>query len=368
MTMPDTAVNDPRWLQVLARDKQADGRFVYAVRTTGIYCRPSCPSRRAHPDHVVFFATVAEAAAAGYRACQRCRPDGDSDQQQWAARITAACRQLEHAETEPTLHQLAAQAGVSPWHFHRRFRALTGFTPRAYAAARRGQRVRDALPQAASVTEALYGAGYGSSGRFYAASEAQLGMTPGQFRRGGQGEQLWFAVGECSLGSVLVAQSARGVCAILLGDDPQALVRQMEACFPQAEFRGADQGFEQGVAQVIGLIDHPQTGLTLPLDIRGTLFQQRVWQALRAIPPGSTLSYREIAARIGAPAAVRAVAGACAANRLAVAIPCHRVVKQDGSLSGYRWGVERKRALLLKERAAEKEEHVPDADDHAGSV
>lgn len=368
MTLIDAITDDPRWLQLAARDKQADGRFVYAVCTTGIYCRPSCPSRRAKPENVLFFATAAEAAAAGYRACQRCRPDGASDQQLWAARITAACRLLKSAETEPSLHELAAQAGVSAYHFHRRFRVLTGLTPRAYAAARRGQRLREQLPQAASVTEALYGAGYGSSGCFYAASGAQLGMTPGQARRGAPGERLWFAVGECTLGPVLVAQSARGVCAILLGAEPQALVQEMQARFPRAEFCGAVPGFEQTVAQVIGLIDHPQAGLDLPLDIRGTLFQQRVWQALCAIPPGQTLSYREVAARIGAPSAVRAVAGACAANLLAVAIPCHRVVRQDGTLSGYRWGVERKQALLQKERAADDEEIAIDADDHTGSV
>lgn len=359
-TLPIT--EDPRWAQLLARDPQAT--FVYAVRTTGIYCRPACPSRRARPEHVTFFADAGEAQAAGYRPCRRCRPEAESEQQRWAARITHACRQLEEGDP-PTLAALAADAGVTPWHFHRRFRALTGVTPRAYAAARRAERLRDGLPQAASVTEAIYAAGYGSSSRFYAASPAALGMAPQHFRRGGQGERITFAVGECSLGALLVAQSDRGLCAILLDASPEALVQQLQDRFPRAELAAAGPAFAQVMAQVAGLMDQPQAGLPLPLDIRGTLFQQRVWQALCAIPPGTTVSYRALATQIGMPSAVRAVALACAANPLAVAIPCHRVVRQDGALSGYRWGVERKRALLQREGALHDEEQVEDA---SGSV
>jgi AraC family transcriptional regulator of adaptative response/methylated-DNA-[protein]-cysteine methyltransferase len=258
---------------------------------------------------------------------------------------------IEAAETVPSLNELAAAAVMSRFHFHRVFKAITGVTPKGYASARRAARVRRELAGSRTVTEAIYDAGFNSSGRFYAQSSEILGMTPGEFRGGGIGSAIRFAVGECSLGSILVAATDKGVCAILLGDDPDALVRDLQDRFPRAELTGGDREFEATVAKVLSFVEAPALGLELPLDVRGTAFQQRVWQALRAIPAGSTATYSEIAGRIGAPKSVRAVAQACAANAIAVAIPCHRVVRHDGGLSGYRWGVERKRALLDREGA-----------------
>jgi AraC family transcriptional regulator, regulatory protein of adaptative response / methylated-DNA-[protein]-cysteine methyltransferase len=343
---------DPRWDAVVARDRAADGRFVYAVATTGVYCRPSCAARRPNPRNVTFHATTADAIRAGFRPCKRCRPDGPPLEQRRAALVADACRLIERAETAPRLGALARRAGLSVFHFHRVFKSVTGVTPKAYAAARRRQRVRGALKRRATVTEAIFEAGFNSGGRFYAASERMLGMTPTDFRAGGAHAQIRFAVGECSLGSIAVAASERGVCAILLGDDPDALVADLQRRFPRASFVGGDRAFERTVARVVGLIDNPGTGLDLPLDVRGTAFQQRVWDALRAVPPGSTTTYAAVAARIGAPGAARGVARACAANPIAVAIPCHRVIRQDGGLAGYRWGVERKAALLKKEGVA----------------
>ncbi|MFN3323321.1 MAG: bifunctional DNA-binding transcriptional regulator/O6-methylguanine-DNA methyltransferase Ada [Bryobacteraceae bacterium] len=267
-----------------------------------------------------------------------------------AERIAAVCRLIENAEVPPALETMARHAGLSASHFHRLFKAATGVTPRQYAAAHRAARVRTALAARANVTEAIYDAGFNSTGRFYDTAQDVLGMKPSEFRAGGAGQEIRFAVGECSLGSILVAQSARGICAILLGDDPDALVRDLEGRFPRADLIGGDERFERLVAQVVGFVEEPALGLDLPLDIRGTAFQQRVWEALRKIPAGGTVSYAEIAKRIGAPRSARAVARACAANPLAVAIPCHRVVRRDGVVSGYRWGVERKRALLEREQ------------------
>jgi AraC family transcriptional regulator of adaptative response/methylated-DNA-[protein]-cysteine methyltransferase len=340
---------DPRWPAVRTRDAAADGRFVYSVRTTGVYCRPSCPARPARPENIAFHADPAAAEVAGFRPCKRCRPDGEGIAARQAAIVAALCRHMDESEQVPNLDELAARAGWSPFHLHRVFKAITGVTPRAYASAQRGGRVRQQLQSGASVTDALYGAGYGSGGRFYAESDRRLGMTPGRFRAGGDGSTIRFALGQCTLGAILVAQSERGLCAITLGDDADALLRELQDCFPRARLIGGDADFEALVARVVGLVEAPRLGLDLPLDVRGTAFQQRVWQALREIPPGSTASYAEIAQRIGTPKAVRAVAQACAANVLAVAIPCHRVVRQDGALSGYRWGVERKRTLLARE-------------------
>ncbi|MBV6424246.1 MAG: Bifunctional transcriptional activator/DNA repair enzyme Ada [Steroidobacteraceae bacterium] len=347
--MTPATINDPRWTAIVARDKAADGRFVYGVRTTGVYCRPSCPSRRARPENVRLFDTREAAERAGFRACRRCRPDAQSPAAEQAARIAAACRQIEAADEAPSLAALAAAAGVSPFHFHRTFKAVTGVTPKQYAAARRSERLRRELARSGSVTEAIYGAGYNSNGRYYADADGMLGMTASDYRAGGTHTAMHFAVGECSLGAILVAASARGICAILLGDDPAALTRELQDQFPKAELIGGDADFERVVARVVGFVEAPALGLDLPLDVRGTTFQRRVWQALRDIPPGATASYREIAERIGAPKAVRAVGQACGANHLAVAIPCHRVVRTDGDLSGYRWGIERKRRLLARE-------------------
>ena len=268
-----------------------------------------------------------------------------------AALVAQACRRIEASEQPPSLDDLAMHAGLSPFHFHRVFKAATGLTPKAYAQAHRAQAVREGLakPQA-RVTDALFDAGYNASSRFYENADAMLGMTPRQFRDGGVDARIEFAIGQSSLGAILVARSQRGVCAISLGDDPDALLRELQDRFPRAELIGGDAGFERLVAQVVGLIEQPGIGIDLPLDVRGTAFQQRVWDALRKIPAGQTASYTQIAQRIGAPKSVRAVAQACASNTLAVAIPCHRVVRSDGALSGYRWGVERKRELLARER------------------
>jgi AraC family transcriptional regulator of adaptative response/methylated-DNA-[protein]-cysteine methyltransferase len=343
---------DPRWAAVVARSAAADGTFYYSVRTTGVYCRPSCPARVARPENVRFHSTREDAERAGFRACRRCKPDQPSVAEQHAAMVTRACRLIETSQTLPSLEELARAAGVSTFHFHRVFRSVTGVTPRAYAAAHRGARVRRELGRTPSVTAAIYESGYSSNGRFYDESPRVLGMTPTVYRAGGANAEIRFAVGECTLGSILVARSERGVCAILLGDDPDALARQLQDRFPRATLIGGDAEFEELVSRVVGFVEAPGLGLDLPLDVRGTAFQQRVWQALREIPPGRTASYGEIASRIGMPGAARAVAAACAANPLAVAIPCHRVIRNDGGLSGYRWGVERKRALLRREASA----------------
>ncbi len=344
-----TTLADPRWAALQARDARADGSFFYSVRTTGVYCRPSCGARQARAENVAFHATAAAAERAGFRPCKRCRPDQISLAQQHAVMVTAACRAIEQAETTPALEQLAQPSGLSPSHFHRVFKAVTGVTPKQYAMAYRSARVRKELARSATVTEAIFDAGYHASSRFYEQANQVLGMTPSNYRAGGADSAIRFAIGECSLGAILVAQSERGVCAILLGDEPDALARDLQDRFPRALLVGDDPGYERLVAQVIGFVDAPEVGLDLPLDVRGTAFQQRVWQALREIPVGRTASYGEIAQRIGQPDAARAVARACASNTLAVAIPCHRVVRNDGNLSGYRWGVERKRALLERE-------------------
>jgi AraC family transcriptional regulator of adaptative response/methylated-DNA-[protein]-cysteine methyltransferase len=338
-----------RWAAVTGREREADGRFFYGVRTTGIYCRPSCPSRAAHRKNVVFFDTSAEAAAAGFRACKRCRPDDVSAGERYAALVVQACRLIESADQPPNLEDLARSVGLSKHHFHRIFRKIAGVTPKAYALAHRDRKVRDGLKSKRSVTEVIYGAGFNSSGRFYEKSDAVLGMTPTKRRTGGMGETIRFALGECSLGTILVGATGKGVCSILLGDTPEELLQMFQEQFPRAELVGGEAGFDAWVAQVVACIDAPGSGLKLPLDIRGTAFQQRVWQALGKIPVGQTASYAAIAREIGAPKSVRAVAQACAANKLAVLIPCHRVVRSDGGLSGYRWGVERKRALLDRE-------------------
>jgi AraC family transcriptional regulator of adaptative response/methylated-DNA-[protein]-cysteine methyltransferase len=343
--------DDERFDAVVRRDPAADGTFYYSVRTTGVYCRPSCAARQARRENVRVHQTRDEAEAAGFRPCKRCRPNEAALVERQASAVAIACRTIEEAEELPSLDDLAEASGMSRFYFHRVFRALTGVTPKAYADAHRGQRVRDELTRSATVTEAIYGAGFNSNGRFYAASADLLGMTPTSFRDGGSGASIRFAVGECWLGSILVAATDRGVCAIRFGDDPAALVRGLQDAFPRARLIGGDKDFEELVAKVVGFVERPEQGLDLPLDVRGTAFQHQVWHALREIPAGSTASYREIATRIGRPKAMRAVAQACGANPIAVAIPCHRVVRTDGALSGYRWGVDRKRALLDREQA-----------------
>jgi AraC family transcriptional regulator of adaptative response/methylated-DNA-[protein]-cysteine methyltransferase len=346
------STDDPRWQALLSRDASQDGRFFYAVKTTGVYCRPGCSSRLPKPVNVAFYDSCESAEAAGYRPCLRCKPRGAPLSVRQSELVAEACRAIEAADEAPTLDELSEQAGLSPFHFHRIFKAVTGVTPKAYADAHRARKMRAELDGASSVTDAIYGAGFNSSGRFYAASDSRLGMTPSKWRKGGAETEIRFAIGQCSLGAILVAQSGRGICAILLGDDPQTLVRDLEDRFPKATLIGGDAVFEELVAKVVGFVEAPNLGLDLPLDVRGTAFQERVWQALRDIPAGQTVSYSELAERIGEPKAVRAVAGACAANKIAVAIPCHRVVRTDGSLSGYRWGVERKATLLAREKRA----------------
>jgi AraC family transcriptional regulator of adaptative response/methylated-DNA-[protein]-cysteine methyltransferase len=341
--------DDERWAAVKERRASADGAFYYSVRTTGIYCCPSCPSRRPRRENVAFQATPQEAERLGFRPCRRCRPNEPTRSSRYEAAVDAACRLIDSAEEPPTLAQLAQAVGMSRFHFHRVFRAVMGITPKAYASARRANRVREALPKRSTVTEAVYDAGFNSGGRFYAAASAELGMRPVAFRTGGAGERIRFAVGECSLGSILVAATERGVCAVEFGNDPNALVHGLERRFPRAQLVGGDPAFEQTVADVVSLVERPTVGARLPLDVRGTAFQRRVWQALRRTAPGSTVSYTDIAKHIGMPNSVRAVARACASNPTAVIIPCHRVVRKDGSLSGYKWGIERKRTLLERE-------------------
>jgi AraC family transcriptional regulator of adaptative response/methylated-DNA-[protein]-cysteine methyltransferase len=345
------ATDDQRWAAVTNRDRAAEGCFVYSVRTTGVYCRPGCGARLPRRENVAFHASPIDAEAAGFRACLRCKPDAAMSDDAQTKAVARACRYIEAAEEPPHLEALAKIAGQSPSHFHRVFKSVTGVTPKAYADAHRGRRVRDELKRAGSVTEAIYSAGFNSNGRFYAASESLLGMTPSGFRQGGTGTIIRFAVGQCSLGAILVAATDKGICAINLGDDADELVRGLQDSFPKAQLVGGDRKFEALVASAVGFVEDAQSEIRLPLDVHGTAFQQRVWQALRDIPSGRTASYREIAEKIGQPEAVRAVAQACGANRIAIAIPCHRVVRTDGSLSGYRWGVERKRRLLAREAA-----------------
>ncbi len=342
---------DPRWAKVVARDPAGDGKFVYSVATTGVYCRPSCAARLANPANVRFHDTPAAARAAGFRACKRCKPDLGAAAPH-AAKVAEAARRIAMGEEMPSLTSLAKKAGLSPFHFHRVFKTVTGLTPKDYAAAHRGSKVRAGLRQSGSVTQAIYDAGYNSGSRFYEKSKALLGMTPSRYRAGGADEEIRFAIAQTSLGALLVAASDKGICAILLGEDPEKLLRDLQDQFARARLVGGDAKFEKLVAKVVGLVEHPDRGLDLPLDIRGTAFQQRVWKALTAIPAGETRSYAEIARKIGKPKAVRAVAQACATNKLAIAIPCHRVVKTDGGLSGYRWGVARKQELLAREEAA----------------
>lgn len=347
-----SAAIDQRWRAVCERDARQDGAFVYGVATTGIYCRPSCVARKPLRRNVRFFSDGAQAQAAGFRACLRCRPDALT---QAAALVARACRLIAEADETPDVAALAQALSVSVTHFHRVFRKATGLTPHAYAAGVRAERARQALHAGQSVTEAAFEAGFRSASRFHAQSQAMLGMPARRFRAGGAGEQIRFALAECALGALLVAASSQGVCAIALGDTPEELLRELQENFGRAELVGDDRGFGDWIARIVAFVEAPAQGLELPLDLRGTAFQLRVWACLRAIPPGQTLTYSDVAQRIGAPAAVRAVASACAANRLALAVPCHRVVRLDGSLSGYRWGLARKHELLVRETAGPKD-------------
>lgn len=338
-----------RWDAVVARDRAARDAFRYAVCTTGVYCRPGCASRLPRRDNVEFFDTPAAAERAGYRPCRRCRPQDDGGHDPRHETIAAACRRLEREQPPPAAAELAAAAGLSRWHFQRRFKALVGLTPKQYADALRDGRLRAALLHGTSVTEAIYAAGFGSGSRVYERADARLGMTPGRYRAGGAGITLRCATAPSTLGTVGVAASDRGIAAIELADDAQAAMACIRARFPRADLRRGDQALADLVRRVVALVEAPAADAAVPLDIRGTAFQQRVWRALAAIPPGCTASYAEIARRIGRPTAVRAVGRAIAANPLAVAVPCHRAVRADGSPGGYRWGAARKRRLLARE-------------------
>ncbi|XGV95029.1 MAG: bifunctional DNA-binding transcriptional regulator/O6-methylguanine-DNA methyltransferase Ada [Leptolyngbya sp. BL-A-14] len=338
------------WDAIVHRDPEADDAFLYAVQTTGIYCRPTCASRQPKRENVLFFNCWEDAEAAGFRPCKRCSPRSTSPKQQQATIIAHVCKQIERAETPLSLTAMAQMAGLSAYHFHRVFKAIVGVTPKQYTAVHRAQRLRQHLQETSTVTQAMSDAGFETSSNFYNQAATLLGMTPSQYQQGAKGMAIRYTVQSCWLGWVLVAATPKGICAIALGDTPEALKTQLQATFPNAQLCTGDCAFDGWVEQVLRLIEVPQSAVELPLDVQGTAFQQQVWQALQTIAPGTTISYSDLATRIGNPKAVRAVANACAQNQIAVAIPCHRVVGSDGSLRGYRWGRDRKQALLTKEK------------------
>ncbi len=345
-------IDDDRWRAVEARDTAFDGAFVYAVASTGIYCRPSCPSRRPGRARVTFFEAPEAAEHAGFRSCRRCLPRAVPAPDARVEAVRGACRFIEaHDEGPPTLAVLAAHVGLSRYHLQRTFKRIVGVTPRQYADARRLGRLKTMLKAGDRVTGALYEAGYGSSSRLYERAPSQLGMTPATYRRGGKGATIGFAVAPCPLGRVLVAATQRGVSAVYLGDDEAALEAALRREYPAAEITRDEAGLGRWVAALIEHLDGRRPHLDLPLDVRATGFQRQVWEALQAIPYGATRSYGEVARTIGRPTAARAVARACASNPVSVVVPCHRVVPASGGFGGYRWGTERKRALLAKERA-----------------
>jgi len=352
MTKPPRASSAARrWAAVCARDVRADGTFVFAVRTTGVYCRPSCGARRPLAANVRFFADVAAARAAGFRACRRCAPDAPhADHARRTQLVAQLCRWIDAAERPPTLAALAARAGYSAFHLQRMFTAVLGVSPRAYAEARRTERLRAALAAGATVTQAQQRAGYGSASRLHLAAERALGMAPRRARAEGAGERIEFAAVPCSLGRALVAATARGLCAVLLGDDAEALRADLQRRFARATLEPGDAGFRARLAAVVAVVDGAPPPAELPLDLRGTAFQLRVWRELQRIPRGSTVDYAGLAQRLGLPRGARAVARACGDNPVAVVVPCHRVVRADGALAGYRWGLARKQALLARER------------------
>ena len=345
--------DDDRWQSVVDRDVNADGQFVFAVQTTGIFCRPSCRAKHALRKNVRFYADAQQAQDAGFRPCKRCQPDKDSAQQHRLDKIARACQLLEQ-ESPLTLDELAQQVAMSPYHLHRLFKATTGMTPKVWQQSWRARRLRDALAKGVPVTQAILNAGFPDSSSYYRKADQALGMTAKQFRKGGDNVSVRYTLADCALGRCLVAESERGICAILLGDDDATLVADLHALFPAAQDVPADANVQQRVREVIVALNARDASLSLPLDIRGTVFQQQVWQALRTIPCGETVSYQQLASAIGKPKAVRAVASACGANKLAIVIPCHRVIRGDGALSGYRWGIARKAQLLQRETTGEE--------------
>ncbi len=340
--MFDTVTEKEAWAAVQARDLRYDDRFVYGVLTTGIYCRPTCPARRPNRRHTRFFENAGTAERAGFRPCRRCRP-GDPERSVREL-VTVACRRLEQ-EALP-LDELAGSLGLSARRLRRLFVAVLGVTPRAFRMARRRQRMRALLPHAERVIDAMYAAGFGAPARLYGEAEAALGMEPDSYRRGGAGARIAYALCSTSLGWMLLAATGRGICALEFGDHPGELEKGLMRRFPAAERIDRDPRLEDWMARICSHLDEPSVPLDLPLDIRGTAFQEKVWRVLRTIPPGRTIDYGELAERIGRPSAVRAAAAACGANPVALLIPCHRVRRRNGTLGGWRWGVERKRRLL----------------------
>jgi len=343
--------DDERWEALVRRDPQAGGDFVYGVLTTGVYCRPTCASRLPNRENVRFFETCTEAEKAGFRPCKRCKPDAPDLEQPHTRAVLKACKRIDEADTFPSLKELAHSAGLSPFHFQRLFKKIVGVTPKQYAMQERSNRIREHLREDSTVTDAMYRAGFGSSSRFYEKATATLGMKPSAYKNGALDMRIRFAIVPSVLGLVLVAATPQGICAIDLGDTAEALKEELHRRFPKAEFQAPDPEFAAMVSKVLTFLEDPHRGrLDLPLDVQGTAFQRRVWLALQEIPPGDTVIYADIASRIGKPKAARAVAQACAANPVAVVIPCHRVVRGNGQLGGYRWGVDRKRVLLEQER------------------
>jgi AraC family transcriptional regulator of adaptative response/methylated-DNA-[protein]-cysteine methyltransferase len=340
------------WAAVVAHDASQEGRFFYSVRTTGVYCRPGCASRQPLRKNVAFYETTEAARAAGFRACKRCRPDEGSMADRHVAAVGRACDLIRRCDTLPSLAELASAAGISRYHFHRVFKQITGATPREWGGAHRLGRFTDRLDSGQPIAEAVYAAGFGASSRAYDAADNGLGMTPGARRKGGQGETIRHTTVRTPLGWALVAATERGICMTALGDDQEILRAELRKRFPAAELVPADAALADWAERVVHFVTMPGEQPDLPLDVRGTAFQARVWRALQKIPVGQTATYTEIARKLGQPRAVRAVAAACAANKLALLVPCHRVVREDGNLAGYRWGIERKRALIAREREA----------------
>lgn len=344
---------DGRWRAVVERNRRADGCFFYAVKTTGIFCRPSCAARKPLRRNVLFYADVSGAKGAGFRACKRCAPEEATAGVQHRGLVVAACRSIERSERDPRLPDLARAAGLSPSHFSKLFKGVLGLTPKQYAMAHRARVAGSKLGKSRDVTSAIYESGYASSSRFYGSAMRRQGMTATDLRKGAAGIEIRYAFGESTLGSAVVAATSKGICAVLLGGSHEGLAADLRGRFPKAVLELADSGsdFEVWVERTLTFLDDRTKRLELPIDVRGTAFQELVWRALRDIPRGETASYTDVAKRIGRPKSARAVAGACAANPAALLIPCHRVVRADGNLSGYRWGVELKRALLDRERS-----------------
>lgn len=345
------STDEIRWQALCHRDKSADGYFYYGVTTTGVYCRPGCSSRLPKRSNVRFFASCDDAEKAGFRSCKRCNPGADSSESEVEHKIIQACRRIEESESHIKLDELAAGVGLSPHHFHRLFKKMVGVTPKQYSANHTSKRFRESLQTSPSVTDAIYSAGYSSSSSAYDKKQDRLAMQPKTYRNGGQGITIIYSIAECFLGWLIVAATDRGICAIEFADEPESLPAMVQKRFPKAHLEKADSGFETRIQEVVEYINTPGKGFNLPLDIQGTAFQQQVWNVLRQIQAGETLSYTDVAERIERPSAVRAVASAVASNKLGVVIPCHRVISKGGKVSGYRWGVERKKRLLEAEKA-----------------